>query len=313
MNSRVSYYFVFLTILFLTKEVSAQTTTHKHSPQEYIESHKDDAVREMLSSGVPASITLAQGMLESDNGNSDLAVTANNHFGIKCHEDWTGPTYIKDDDKKDECFRKYETVLESYSDHSQFLRSKKRYAFLFDLKTTDYKGWAKGLKEAGYATDPHYPQRLLGIIEKNKLYEYDQDVSLPAPSYSSDAKAPMAESSKKTSRKVETIQDRQYIIARPGDSFASLAKEYEKGTWELPKYNELDKNAKIIPGERIYLQPKRRRGSADYYVVKKGDTMHSISQEYCIKLKFLYRKNNMKPGTEPKEGDVLSLRRRKKE
>src|SRR3990172_1044116 len=131
----------------------------------YVQKFKDDAIKEMLQYNIPASIILAQGMLESAYGTSDLAVYANNHFWIKCHEEWEGPTFIKTDDVKDECFRKYSTVLDSYTDHSLFLKSRARYAALFELNHTDYKGWAKGLKEAGYATDPKYVQRLLGLIE----------------------------------------------------------------------------------------------------------------------------------------------------
>jgi LysM repeat protein len=290
----------------------AQPSERKLSPHEYVESHKDDAIKEMQMSGVPASITLAQGMLESDNGNSDLAVYANNHFGIKCHEDWTGPTYVKDDDTKDECFRKYKTVLESYTDHSQFLKTRNRYAPLFELKTTDYRGWARGLKETGYATDPRYTERLLEIIEKNHLYEYDRDQPMQAFQPKQNISEQLHVKPAPNKRTIQLNSEREFIIAHTGDTFESLAKEFQKGTWELPRYNELDKNAKLAPGQIVFLQPKRRRGSAEYYVVKPGDTMYTISQRYCIKLRFLYRKNNMTPGTEPKPGDVLSLRHRRK-
>lgn len=141
----------------------------RQTAQEYIAKYKNDAIREMKTYGVPACITLAQGMLESDYGNSELAINANNHFGIKCHNDWSGPTYLKDDNTKDECFRKYKSVLDSYADHSAFLKKGKRYSFLFELKQDDYKGWAEGLKKAGYATDPAYPKRLIKLIEENEL------------------------------------------------------------------------------------------------------------------------------------------------
>ena len=144
--------------------------------QEYIEKYKDDAISEMHRSGVPASITLAQGILESGDGNSKMARVAKNHFGIKCHSDWKGKTFIQDDDTKNECFRKYKSVLDSYKDHSDFLK-RRRYAALFELKITDYKSWAKGLKKAGYATNPKYPQLLIGIIEANELYQYDSKKS----------------------------------------------------------------------------------------------------------------------------------------
>lgn len=299
-----------LTALF-TGSITAQPSERKLSPREYVETHKEDAVKEMLMFGVPASVTLAQGMLESDNGNSDLAVYANNHFGIKCHEDWTGPSYIKDDDTKDECFRKYKSVLESYSDHSQFLRARNRYAFLFDLKTTDYKGWARGLKESGYATDPRYAERLIEIIEKNKLFEYDKNVSMQVRQPQPNLTEHLSPKSNSTTRSILQISERKYVIARQGDTYFKIAQDCQKGLWELYKYNEISKDAKPVSGERVYIQPKRRKGSVDFHVVKEGETMYSISQEYCIKLKFLYRKNRMEKGTQPKAGDVLCLRHKK--
>ena len=167
-----------LAILFLLffnwTYAQAQPAERRITREEYIEMYKDDAIREMLKSGVPASITLAQGILESGNGNSPLAVYAKNHFGVKCHKGWTGESMRLDDDEKNECFRKYETVYESFKDHSDFLVTRSRYAFLFDLKITDYKGWAKGLKKAGYATNPNYPSLLIDLIEKYELYNYDK-------------------------------------------------------------------------------------------------------------------------------------------
>ncbi|MFI5149816.1 MAG: glucosaminidase domain-containing protein [Bacteroidia bacterium] len=298
--------------MFLSLHSFAQPSERKLSPKEYVESHKEDAVKEMLMFGIPASITLAQGMLESDNGNSDLAVYANNHFGIKCHEDWTGPSFVKDDDTKDECFRKYKSVLESYSDHSRFLKSRQRYSSLFELKTNDYKGWARGLKETGYATDPRYTERLLDIIERNHLYDYDKEVTVaslqPAPDLGEKLKVKPAP----VKRSIQYISERPFVIARAGETFASLAKEYEKGAWELPRYNEVDKYAAISAGQKIYLGPKRRKGSEAYHTVKPGETMYSISQDYCIKLKFLYKRNRMKPGTEPHAGELLYMRGKKK-
>ena len=159
-----------LTVLtILTFNLFAQPGSKRISRSEYIELYKEDAIREMERNSIPASITLAQGILESGDGNSPLARYANNHFGIKCHSDWTGKTFIQDDDKKNECFRKYKDPYESYKDHSDFLK-KNRYAFLFELKITDYKGWAHGLKKAGYATNPKYPHLLIKIIEENRRF-----------------------------------------------------------------------------------------------------------------------------------------------
>ena len=162
-----------LLLLNFQLSVAAENNERALLAENYIQNFKDDAIKEMMMYTIPASITLAQGMLESSFGTSDLAKLANNHFGIKCHKEWEGPVFIKDDDQKDECFRKYETVLDSYTDHSLFLKSRPRYSSLFELNHTDYKGWAKGLKNAGYATDPRYEKQLLELIESYKLYKYD--------------------------------------------------------------------------------------------------------------------------------------------
>lgn len=165
-----------LLLFFTTFQVSSFPGNRESEKiaEQYINNFKDDAIKEMVMYNIPASIILAQGMLESSFGTSDLAKIANNHFGIKCHEEWDGPVFIKDDDEKNECFRKYISALDSFTDHSLFLKSRPRYAPLFELSSTDYKGWAKGLKETGYATDPKYPKRLLELIESYKLYQYDK-------------------------------------------------------------------------------------------------------------------------------------------
>ena len=146
------------------------------STETYIEQYKDIAMKHMHKYGIPASITLAQAILESNSGNSELAKVAKNHFGIKCTNGWKGMTYLKDDDKKDECFRMYDDERDSFRDHVEFLK-RDRYAKLFSLKSKDYKGWAKGLKKCGYATNPHYPELLIGLIERYKLNQYDDKQS----------------------------------------------------------------------------------------------------------------------------------------
>jgi LysM repeat protein len=284
----------------------AQPAEHKMTPQQYIENFKDEAVKEMLMYNIPASITLAQGMLESGNGNSDLAVYANNHFGIKCHVGWEGPTFIKDDDAKDECFRKYPSVLDSYTDHSKFLRSRSRYSSLFELRRTDYKGWAKGLKEAGYATDPKYTPRLVEIIEKYKLYEYDKVEELPNITIAADKPEQPAVLEPREILRFHFIK---YIIVKPGDSFYKIAHDTEKDLWQLYKYNDLKPEDKLVAGQKLYLQPKRNKAKEPFHKVKKGETMRSISQLHGIKLKSLYKKNHMLPGEEPKAGDTLYLRK----
>jgi LysM repeat protein len=297
-----------LSSLLLSLSVFAQPAEHKMTPQQYIENYKDEAVKEMLLFNIPASITLAQGMLESGNGNSDLAVYANNHFGIKCHVGWEGPTFTKDDDAKDECFRKYPSVLDSYTDHSKFLKSRSRYSALFALRTNDYKGWAKGLKEAGYATDPKYTQRLIELIETHKLYEFDRIDELP--NITAEPANPKPQASIEP-REILRFHFIKYIIVKPGDSFFKIAKDTDKDLWQLYKYNDLGPDEKLIAGQKLYLQPKRNRAKEPFHKVKKGETMRSISQLHGIKLKSLYKKNNMKPGEEPKSGDTLYLRKKK--
>lgn len=289
----------------------AQPAEYKMTRDEYVSKYKDDAVKEMLMHGVPASITLAQGMLESGNGNSALAMYANNHFGIKCHE-WTGMTYIQDDDASNECFRKYTSVLESFNDHSLFLKSRDRYAFLFDLKITDYKGWARGLKLAGYATDPNYADKLIEIIETYRLYELDKMSIMPMTKTEVEVKD-QPPVTKSPTTKIMLNNNVKYVVAKPGDTYFTLASQLDMGLWQLYKYNETGKSSTIKAGDIVYLQPKHRRSSTtEFHTVKKGDTMYSISQKYGIKLKHLYRKNHMNPGEEPKVGDTINLRNKKR-
>ncbi len=281
------------------------------SAEEYIQNFKEDAILQMKKHNIPASITLAQGMLESGNGNSDLAIIAKNHFGIKCHSDWKGPTFIKDDDKKDECFRKYKTVLESYDDHALFLTSASRYSKLFELKTNDYKGWAKGLKQAGYATDPKYPQRLITLIEKYELFQYDSNNKKTKKPKNDAPKKPVVASQTTNTREIFRFGIKKYIIIKEGDTFEKIAKETDKDLWQLYKYNDLLPSDKLVSGEKLFLQPKRNKAKDNLHVVTAGETMRSISQLHGIKLKKLYKKNNMERGAEPKVGDVLFMRKKK--
>ncbi len=283
----------------------------KLTPEQYIENYKEDAIIEMNKYKIPASITLAQGMLESGNGNSALAVNANNHFGIKCHNDWKGATYIMDDDTKDECFRKYANVLDSYNDHAQFLTSRSNYTKLFELKITDYKAWAKGLKEAGYATDQKYPKRLIDIIEKYELYKYDRESKKIKNQKKEVNTKPLNTEANKTIREIFRLGIKKYIIIKEGDTFDKIAQETDKDLWQLYKYNNFTASDKLIPGEKLFLQPKRNKAKAPFHIVKSGETMKSISQMYGIKLKRLYRKNNMESSQEPKSGDTLFMRKHK--
>ena len=301
-----------LILVLATNAVMAQPADRRITKQEYIDQYKDDAVREMLESGVPASITMAQGMLESDYGNSPLARYANNHFGIKCHTSWKGATFFQDDDEENECFRRYYSAKESFHDHSEFLNTRSRYNFLFDLKITDYKGWCRGLKKAGYATNPRYPELLIKIIEDNKLYELDQVKKMPEkPRKRPEVKEQPAPAMPAPEMAVHE-NGIKYVRARAGDTPYKLARRNGKGLWEITMYNDMSKDSPIKEGDIIYLQPKRKNAKQDFHMVKAGETMHDISQQYGVKLKHLYKKNNMARGTQPKEGQKLVLNSRAK-
>jgi LysM repeat protein len=302
-----NFRFILAFFFFLSRMGFSQPSEKKLSPNDYITRFKEDAIKEMYQYGIPASITLAQGMLESGNGNSALAVYAKNHFGIKCHKEWTGPSYIMDDDAKNECFRKYQDVLDSYSDHSQFLRNRDRYAFLFELPKTDYKAWARGLKEAGYATLPAYANQLIDLIELYKLYELDKDVELTI--HTVKEKKPQVALAM---RQILKFNHTKFIIAKPGDSFYKIASDFDLELDELYRYNDFSRSEKIIAYEKIYVEPKRKKALEPTHVVTKGETMESISQLHGIKLSSLYKKNRMKAAdAQPKTGTVLYLRKRK--
>ena len=289
---------------------------------EYIKKYKDLAIREMKRTGIPASITLAQGMLESGCGNSTLARKANNHFGIKCHDSWNGPRVYHDDDRRNECFRKYNDVYESYEDHSEFLTQTNRYEFLFDYKPTQYKAWAKGLKKSGYATSRTYSKKLIELIERYNLHRFDtpegrrvaSSVETNPGSSNSLGNVDNFEISH-PGHKVRMKNRIDYIIVKKGDTFNSLNEELELLPWELRKYNDLEKDSELKPGQILYIQPKRNKAGVgnNYHIVKEGDTMHSISQLYGIKLEKLYKKNNMEKGDEIEPGKKLWLRSQKPE
>ncbi|MEI6695245.1 MAG: glucosaminidase domain-containing protein [Bacteroidota bacterium] len=310
--------FILLFLISSLQAIYAQNERKKITVKEYIECYKDIVVQNMKNYKIPASITMAQGILESANGNSDLAIIANNHFGIKCTSDWLGKKYLKDDDAKDECFRMYDEALESFKDHSSFLRTRERYAFLFSLNITDYQAWAQGLKDAGYATNPKYPQLLIRIIEDNKLYELDSV-------YPSQNKVQLAVSIQQKNdiedfevvgfglmnRKLLLNNSIKFVLAKKTDSFVTIANEFEMKPAEIIRYNEFSKDYVLKEGEKVYLQPKRRKGSAEFHTVKANETMFDISQYYGIKLKHLYRKNRMEKDTQVGAGTKLWLRKKK--
>lgn len=317
-------------LLFLMQAFSLVIAQARMTTAEYVEKYAWIAVREMESFQIPASVKLGQGILESSSGNSPLAREANNHFGIKCKKDWTGPTYIQDDDEKNECFRKYPSVQASYEDHSQFLRKNQRYAELFTYALNDYSSWAHGLKKAGYATNPRYAPLLIKTIEENRLYEYDKPGASPKyqppqpGNRKPDAAITQGKAGKKSSpgsdlpdfeldrqrakRQTETTNGVQYIIIKAGDSFESLSKELDMMPWQLPKYNDLPRTAALKPGDRLYIQPKKRKGQGKTHTVKSGETLHSIAQLHAIKLKRLCMLNELQVSSKLTTGEVLKLR-----
>ena len=285
----------------------------KITRQKYIADFSDLAMREMVRVGIPASITLAQGCLESNNGNSTLATRGNNHFGIKCH-DWTGKKMYHDDDKRHECFRSYPSAYDSYMDHSKFLTTKSRYASLFEISPHDYRGWAKGLKAAGYATANNYASLLIRIIEENELYNYDLMV-LNGSLDGIDTSSYQTKVGGMSHRKVLLNNKIEYILSEPGDTPESLRAELGLYKNEIYKYNNLYKGAKLETGSIIYLQPKRRKAALgnEIHRMAAGQTLYDVSQTYGVKLKHLYRMNHMMEGEQPLEGTDINLRKKKRE
>ncbi len=320
---------VFFSLVFQSVAILGQTSEGKISYSQYIQNYKEIAVRKMHEYKIPASITLAQGLLESGSGNSELALKANNHFGIKCHKEWTGMTYTMDDDEKNECFRKYASAEESYSDHSYFLTSRPRYAGLFQLDLKDYKGWAYGLKSAGYATNPRYAEMLIKIIEENELYLYDSGDQRPVAKktkpekpLSDDEEVVENKAHKNNSfsflevaegnRKIYVNNNVRLIYARPGDDPHTIAHDLGIHAFQVLQYNELGKNETLKSGQIIYVEPKKKKAAVESHTFKKGENMRGISQQYGIKLKALYKKNNLSEGHEPEAGTVLFLQKSKR-
>ena len=276
--------------------------------QQYIDRYKDCAIEQMLKWKIPASITLAQGLLESGAGQSRLATKGNNHFGIKCHG-WGGNSIYHDDDKSNECFRAYNSPFESFEDHSRFLANGQRYKGLFELKLTDYKGWARGLKAAGYATNPKYADQLIDIIQLYKLYEYDH-----AKTYDKFITEHMRDEQVggQPLHLITMYNDNYYLIARRGDTFRSIGKEVGISYKKIAKYNERDKNDALVEGEMIWLKKKQTKAPKEYkkylHYVRAGESMYSIAQKYGIRLKSLYKINKMSPDHTLMVGEALRLR-----
>ena len=288
-----------LFLIFIICCLTLQAQTRNKQYEAYIKKYRELAVEEMKKYHIPASITLAQGLLESGAGQSALARKSNNHFGIKCGSDWYGKTVSHDDDARGECFRAYKHPKDSYEDHSKFLAGRPRYASLFKLNITDYKGWARGLKKAGYATNPRYADQLIGIIELYELYKYDDKNYLKWI--------------KKNPNPHQTYiaNDLLYIVVRAGDSWKSISQEFDISQKKLRKYNDLYKGYALQVGDILYLEKKNKKADKEHivHVLRAGESMYSISQKYGIRLKNLYKLNKMdEDDPAPKIGTILRLR-----
>jgi hypothetical protein len=273
---------------------------------DYIEKYREMAVYHEKLYKIPACITLAQGLLESGAGKSLFVRKSNNHFGIKCHNDWKGEKVYYDDDKRNECFRKYKRTEDSFDDHSRFLAERPRYASLFKLNIRDYKAWAKGLSQCGYATDPGYANKLIKIIEDYELYRYSSQKSR----HKSDSKANLRLGLPSRQREVYRTYGLIYVIAGSNDDFASIAADMGFKVKDLVKYNEVPEDFPLYKGDIVYLEKKKKKADKPYceHVVQVGESMHGISQRYGIRLQKLYKMNGKDGEYVPIEGDVLRLR-----
>jgi LysM repeat protein len=313
----LTFFFCFtqFTFLFGNQSVSKLTST------DYITNWSAVAVNQMTLYRIPASITLAQGLLESGNGNSKLAVEANNHFGIKCH-DWTGETIFIDDDAEQECFRKYETAEASFVDHSLFLTTKKRYEALFQLPIDDYKSWAEGLKTAGYATLPTYADRLIELIERLNLSQYDEKAltkngeELLAQQVSNNKHVLKIDATALTNAAHQQKENNtvRFIIAKKGDTYYKIAQEFDLALWQLYAYNSYDeKKEYLAEGDIVYIEPKKARLKSSSNSMKKSitlkqsQTVQEISQKEAIKVGAIIRKNKLNPTAVLQKGQVIEL------
>jgi len=303
--------------------LTAQLSAQKLTTDDYIRIYKDWAIENMRLKKVPASITLSQGILESSSGNSSLCTKANNHFGIKCHKGWEGGTYVMDDDAPDECFRKYGSAFESFNDHADFLSGRERYSALFKLEVTDYKGWAQGLKDAGYATNPKYATLLIDLIEKYKLYDYDLQ-ALGANYANNNANNNSNNNNNSSNNTVNntTVSEKNKVVfinglkavkIKDNQTKDEIALQFELTVKQILRYNEIGAGDKLVEGQVIFLEPKRSSAEPAFnlHTVKSEETFYSIAHQYGMKMEALMKKNNMWYGSVIKPGDQLNLRKKK--
>ncbi len=327
--------FAALILVFSLSAATAQSRKTRITREEYIDRYKSIAVDQKERYGIPASITMAQGILESDCGNSWLSKESNNHFGIKCKRNWTGGKVYYDDDAKGECFRAYATVEESYHDHAEFLDTQARYDALFAYADTDYKSWAHGLKKAGYATAPDYAERLIRIIEESKLYLLDRPDGERL--YASQTGRPTSDDSFTEGSSVQNAQEGtlvdpdnyrvtinahmgyniydangvHYVLAKEDDSFENIGRKFRLSARNLRKFNDIgDKHSRPMPGEVIYIEKKKKRWSGDsrLHICREGDTPYAIGQKYGIRTRNIEKMNHLKPGARLRTGQEIRIK-----
>ncbi|MDQ2721503.1 MAG: LysM peptidoglycan-binding domain-containing protein [Bacteroidota bacterium] len=312
-------YFV---ILFFFLTCFSQSFGQKITAQQYVQQYKDLAIREMKRMGVPAAITLAQGLLETESGNSDLLMRSNNHFGIKCKSTWNASSVTHDDDAAGECFRVYKNAEDSYRDHSNFLRGNNRYAFLFKLNPTDYKGWAYGLRKAGYATNPNYPNILIKNIEDNNLQQYTMEAEgnvpvFDASKYTDDPEdkattdagnSSGANSATNQQPSKITINGSRALFVDKGTSLLAIASQNNINLSKLLEINDLNKDGLLEKDQYIFLEKKPKEGNRDFYIVESGETLYDAAQKNGIQLQSLCDYNKLFANTELKTGTRLFLK-----
>lgn len=327
-------------LILLFSLIAFFSLAQREKGEKYIALYKDAAIKEMRRSGVPAAITLAQGMLESGYGESELCKKSNNHFGIKCKENWTGERTYADDDEKGECFRVYPNAYESYKDHSDFLRSREWYNSLFKLEPTDYEGWAYGLKKAGYATEKKYPQMLINLINDYNLQQYslqgmkkeevvtetaidttakvdDEKEEPKEPIDSETVVNPVKPLVKKDSssansttypKGVFTINHAQVIFAKEGTSLLALAEMYKISLRNLIAYNDMEEMDLLDKDRLLFIEKKLKKGAKDFYEAKGNETLYDVSQTEGLQLESLTQYNKLYKNAVLKKGDKIYLR-----
>jgi LysM repeat protein len=295
---------------FFFLESSAQMT-----PQEYVNEYKEMAIREMKRMGVPAAITLAQGLLETQNGNSDLVKKSNNHFGIKCKSSWTAESVTHDDDAEGECFRMYKNAEESYRDHSNFLRANDRYSFLFKLDPADYKAWAYGLRKAGYATNPKYPEILIKYIEENNLEQYTDIALNEVPHFDGskykDDEEPVITlvSNEETFEPTNvTINGLKALFVPKGTSLLAIASEKKINLSKLLEMNDLKKDGLLEKDQFVFLEKKAKEGNREFCKAEPGETLYDIAQKNGVVLESLLAYNNFPENEQLKAGTTVYLK-----